>query len=295
MLAPAFEAALEPETRPHLDLLMAARDLWPGLAARLGLSLNLDGALALGDAAWLDAMEAAFRDLGVKATRQGGRAVRHRAPEARAELRSGLLVLEDWQVDARRAISALRREALAAGVAMEARPLSLSEADLVVVATGPGQGLVRLAPDLAVLTPIKGHLLRAPGRLRGVVRGQGVYGVPAGEDEMIVGATMEVGLDDPAVDAARAAALQAEAARLFPGLKGARATPFAGVRAATPDGLPLVGPGRREGVMLAAGARRNGWLLAPLVARTIVALVEGRDPGPWAGRMDPRRFGEAAP
>ncbi|MBJ7413414.1 MAG: D-amino-acid oxidase, partial [Phenylobacterium sp.] len=64
----------------------------------------------------------------------------------------------------------------------------------------------------------------------------------------------------------------------------------AGVRAATPDGLPMGGPGRAPGVMLAVGPRRNGWLLAPLVAQTIAACVTGRDPGSFAARLDPARF-----
>ena len=62
------------------------------------------------------------------------------------------------------------------------------------------------------------------------------------------------------------------------------------MRAATPDGLPLVGPSARAGVWLATGARRNGWLLAPLVARMLAAYLSDRDPGPYAGLLAPRRF-----
>ncbi|WP_374532535.1 FAD-dependent oxidoreductase, partial [Phenylobacterium sp.] len=35
MLAPAFEAVLDPAAAPHFDLLLAARDLWPALEARM--------------------------------------------------------------------------------------------------------------------------------------------------------------------------------------------------------------------------------------------------------------------
>jgi glycine oxidase len=70
---------------------------------------------------------------------------------------------------------------------------------------------------------------------------------------------------------------------------------MAGVRAATPDGLPLVGPSAAPGVLLAVGARRNGWLLAPLVAKVVAAYVTGRDTGRYAAQFDPRRFeGEGA-
>jgi glycine oxidase len=52
----------------------------------------------------------------------------------------------------------------------------------------------------------------------------------------------------------------------------------------------MAGPAAAPGVLLAVGARRNGWLLAPLVAQTIAACVTGRDPGPYAARLDPGRF-----
>ena len=54
----------------------------------------------------------------------------------------------------------------------------------------------------------------------------------------------------------------------------------------------MAGSGAAPDVMLAVGARRNGWLLAPLVAQVVTACVTGRDPGPLAARLDPRRFGE---
>jgi len=74
----------------------------------------------------------------------------------------------------------------------------------------------------------------------------------------------------------------------------AKLTAQTGVRAATPDGLPMVGRGRHHGVLLAVGARRNGWLLAPLVAKIITACVTEGDLGPYAARLDPGRFDAGA-
>jgi glycine oxidase len=101
---------------------------------------------------------------------------------------------------------------------------------------------------------------------------------------------MQAGIEDRAVEPEQVAPLQAAGARLFPQLAGARFAAETGVRAATPDGLPLVGRGRHHGVLLAAGARRNGWLLAPLVARLIVACVTEGEAGPYAERLSPARF-----
>jgi glycine oxidase len=107
---------------------------------------------------------------------------------------------------------------------------------------------------------------------------------------MAFGATMESGRADVSVEAGKAEPLLAAGLRLFPGLADAPVEVAAGVRAATSDGLPMVGAGQGSGVLLAVGSRRNGWLLAPLVAQILTACVTGRDPGPYAARLDPARF-----
>jgi glycine oxidase len=61
----------------------------------------------------------------------------------------------------------------------------------------------------------------------------------------------------------------------------------AGVRSATPDGLPLVGESSRPGVFLALGARRNGWLLAPMIAGLMARSLAGKD---LPARLHARRF-----
>jgi glycine oxidase len=101
---------------------------------------------------------------------------------------------------------------------------------------------------------------------------------------------MEPGRGDARPDPAQAAPLRAAGAALFPALAEAPGELAAGVRGATPDGLPLAGFSAEPGVLVAAGARRNGWLFAPLLAAIVVALATGREPGRWAGRLDPGRF-----
>jgi glycine oxidase len=213
------------------------------------------------------------------------RRARHRFPEA-------VLVREDWRIQPTDALAALRAAAQAAGVRLVDEPAAgLGDADWLVVATGADPSLVKLAPELALLTPIKGHILRFAGVDAGrvSVRGQGAYAVAAAQG-LAVGATMEAGVADPAPDPSRAKPLHAAGARLFPILSDITPEVLAGVRAATPDGLPLVGRSTAPKVILATGARRNGWLLAPLVASAVAACVLGRDPGALAARLDPARF-----
>jgi glycine oxidase len=290
MLAPAFEAVLDEAARPHFDVLLAARDLWPGLAERAGVALRRDGAMAVGDDAWLQGVADRFAQLGLHPAELPAATASALAPGLAPAWPRALLTREDWRLDAVQALAALRAAAEAAGVIFRREVVTgRGDADLLVVGTGAGSS--QLAPELSVLSPIKGHILRAaaPWAAGVTVRGQGAYAAP-GENVMTVGATMEPGVADAAVDPAKAEPLRAAAARLFPALADAPFDLAAGVRAATPDGLPLVGLSAEPGVILAAGARRNGWLLAPLVARLVTAYASGREPGAHAALMDPRRF-----
>jgi glycine oxidase len=221
-----------------------------------------------------------------------------------ADLTGALYAPEDWCLDPLIALAALRDVAIASGaeiirtriVSSEAGVARCSDgrtiaADALVLATGVD--VSPIAPETAHLTPIKGHILRqalSDRRTGGpVLRGVGGY-VSATASGVHVGSTMEPGLSDRAVDAGVVARLKAFGERLYPALVGADLEARTGVRAATPDGLPLVGPSATTGVLLATGMRRNGWLLAPLVARMIAAYLTGDDPGPYAARLNPRRF-----
>ncbi|HEX4711207.1 MAG TPA: FAD-dependent oxidoreductase [Phenylobacterium sp.] len=293
MLAPVFEAALDAETAGDLDLLLAARNLWAGLAARAGIEVDRSGTAAVGSEAWLAEVRAGLTRLGLRGADLPRDTLEDLAPGVAPGLQA-VLVREDWRLEPGPALRALRQAALAAGVVFRGEAArERGRVDWLVVATGAGQGLARAAPELARLSPIKGQILRFPDVTGGRVslRGEGAYAVPA-TGGLAVGATMEPGVDDPRVDPVTLAPLVHAAGRLFPALDGATFAAAAGVRAATPDGLPMAGPSATPGVILAVGARRNGWLLAPLVAQVVTACVTGRDAGPYAVRLDPARFEE---
>jgi glycine oxidase len=293
MLAPAFECVLEPGTATHAALLFAARNLWPALEVRAGVALDRSGALALGDDAWLDGVSAGLVRLGLRGAELGRTTIEALAPGLSPELKRGVLVREDWRLEPRAALAALKAACAAAGVDFRAERVTFrGEADALVLAAGYDTALAELAPELSVLTPIRGQILRfADGRGGSVsLRTAGAYAVP-GADGLAVGATMESGREDLRPDPDALAPLSAAVARLFPHLAEATFGWGVGIRAATPDGLPLAGRSAAPGVVLATGARRNGWLLAPLVAQVVSACVTGRDPGPYAARLNPRRFG----
>ena len=274
MLAPAAEAIFDPAAAAHLDLLRRAKALWPALATRIGAPLYREGLRVEGEGDWLDGVARRFPALGLTFTRDAG----------------GLTSDEDWRLDARSTLAALRAAALGHGIRLHHRALEAGDIPqfaATVIATGAEGG--DLAPELAFLSPIKGQILRAAGGLATgrIVRGQGVYLCPA--PAPAIGATMEAGRDDLEVDWRALEPLKAAALALRPDL-GLPMTAEVGIRATTPDGLPLVGPSRTPAVILAVGARRNGWLLAPLVADLVAAYLTGKDPGPDAARLDARRF-----
>lgn len=282
MLAPAFEALLDPPSENHFALLSAARALWPPFADSLGLTLERDGAIWAGS-----------DPLGVEAqlTKMGARARRLSALEAAAAVpglkAAGGTVFtpEDWRIDASDGLLALRAAATAAGVRfIEAAVTGFAtghvsladgqrlQADRLVVATGAARS--DLAPEIAELLPVKGHILRTAGgpRTGPVVRAERIYVRPH-RSGAIAGASMEEGRTDLDIDREVVTELAERAAALFPGLRDTPHHVGVGIRATTQDGLPLVGKSRESGVLLAAGARRNGWLLAPQVGQTVAAAA----------------------
>lgn len=285
MLAPVSEALFDPVSRDHLALMRRARDLWPAYAQDLGIPLSRAGVRIEGSPAWRGQVGARLVELGL-------------SPDE--------TIMDDWRIEARPALAAMRAAVEQAGAVFQTGEVtefragelvladgSVATFDVLVLATGPGVRGGRLAPETAALAPIKGQILRAPllDQDPAVIRGEGVYLAPG--QELAVGATMEAGRDDVSPDASATQALRVSAKALRPALDLETASVEVGVRATTPDGLPLVGWSRAPGVLLAVGARRNGWLFAPLVADMVAAYLTNDNPGPEAAAMDARRFEKA--
>jgi len=302
MLAPVFESLLDP-LAPAFDVLRAARDLWPDLAGMIGLPLDIHGALTLTETDEIDSWVTRLTTLGADFHAVTRRALRECVPWLSSE-RSALWTTEDWRLSPRDALTALRAGAQSKGArwieasvtGFEPGRADLSDGgfvdcDALVIATGASGSLCGLAGELNLLTPIKGQILRWPAlSLSGpVVRLKGTYICPSPQG-VTVGATMEPGRDDLDIDPSAVATLRAGASAVIPALASGPVEARAGVRAATPDGLPLVGPSDRPGVWLAVGARRNGWLLAPLIARIMADMLAGVTPDSRAALFDPARF-----
>ena len=310
MLAPAFESVLDPASKGLFGLLRAGRDAWLGLLPQEAggpSGLSQPGALWVPSPSGIstDAMAQSFNAIGAQFEILTAPEAQALSPGLDPKGAACLFTQEDWCLDVTVVTERLYQEATRLGVQFITASVThfspgtatLSDgrqiqADHLVIAAGLGRAVASLAPELACLHPIKGQILffENTGPRQGpAIRSAGGYVVPRASGA-IVGATMEFGLDDLKPDAVIGERLQGVGASLYPDLARARAHHRVGVRAATPDGLPLVGQGRAPGVTLACGARRNGWLLAAFVAKTVVAQILNEALDPFAIQMDPRRF-----
>lgn len=213
--------------------------------------------------------------------------------------RGALLHERDGAIDNVRLVGALRRavtnhprirliaanpaEAVAAaghGAAVTLADGARVEARRVVLAAGAWSSRIRGLPRPLPVSPLKGQMVAFDATcLRHAVMGDDVYLVPR-EREIAVGATTEdVGFDtattSEAIDRLRGAAKS-----LCPALAAARVVrAWAGIRPATPDMLPIIGPDPDAPWLLyACGHSKNGILLAPATAVAIAAMARDKQP-----------------
>jgi glycine oxidase len=143
--------------------------------------------------------------------------------------------------------------------------------------------------------PAAGQVLaleRPASGLREILAAGPTYLVPKRDARLLVGATQDrVGFDHR-VTAAGLAQLLAGALALLPSLATcAFHGAWSGLRPATPDGLPIVGPlPGVSGLFVATGHFRNGILLAPITGELIADLLAGREPPDDARAFYPARF-----
>jgi glycine oxidase len=171
----------------------------------------------------------------------------------------------------------------------------------VLVAAGAYSGALEGLPDRArvPVRPVKGQILRlrdprGAGLLERVVRGEGVYLVPRGDGRYVLGATMEERGFDTAPTAGGVYELLRDMGELVPGVHELEIEELlAGLRPATPDNVPAIGPGALEGLLWATGHWRNGILLAPVTAELIAGTLCGEPAPDWARPADPGRFARA--
>ncbi|MBD1554880.1 FAD-dependent oxidoreductase [Pseudomonas typographi] len=299
--------------------------LWQGLRAQLPERCAYRGCGTL----WLAADEqemalamgkqALLAEQGVASEALGTQRLAQLEPMLRAGLAGALKVPGDAIVYAPAAAAWLLQQA--AGVtlrpatvqAVQGRQVTLQggerlAADIVVLANG--FGAKALLPALA-LRPKKGHLLitdRYPGRVshqlvelgyaasahhsEGTSVAFNVQARPTGQ--LLVGSSRQFDTLETRVEPAVLARMLARAVAYLPALAGLNAIrAWTGFRAATPDGLPMLGEHPEQpGLWLALGHEGLGVTTAPGSAQLLCALMFGNAPLIDARPYAPGRFAE---
>ena len=124
--------------------------------------------------------------------------------------------------------------------------------------------------------PVKGQMLSlAAGHLvRHTIRAHDVYLVPRTDGRLLIGATVEDTGWDKRVVPETVQRLHHAAADLIPAIGEMKMLEaWAGLRPATPDDLPILGPTSIPGYFVATGHFRDGILLAPITARVLADAI----------------------
>ena len=264
---------------------------------------------------------------GAPVQRLTGRECRNAEPMLGPAIGGGLLVSDDASADPRLLTAALAAAFRAAGGTLLRQPATrlreaagraagadlaggtvVSAGQVVLSAGWASASLPGLPPGtMPPLRPVKGQILRlrpAPAgtvagtsapmldrTVRGLVQGSPVYLVPRHDGELVVGATQEELGTDTTVTAGGVWQLLRDARALVPGITELElAEAVAGLRPATPDNAPVIGPSPLPGLVLATGHYRGGVLLAPVTADLIAGLLETGTIDRAAEPFRPERF-----
>ena len=311
MLAPVTEA--DAGEIALLELGLRSARMWPQFAEQLEAAAGADPGLrrsgALVVARDRDEAEALERELalrvglGLDVERLLPSAARRLEPGLAPTLRLALDVPGDHSADPRAVVLALAEAARRAGVTQRTSTgvdaiersgrrvtgVRLAGGEVVraariVVAAGAWSGAIEGLPRIP-LRPVKGQILRlrdpaGAGLLERIVRwGPPAPGylVPRGDGRYVLGATMEERGFDETVTAGGLYELLRDAGEIVPGVHELVVEETsAGLRPATPDNAPLLGPSAElEGLHWATGHHRNGILLAPVTAEIVVGGLAG--------------------
>jgi glycine oxidase len=323
MLAPISEAIAT--ELPLMRLGLESVDAYPKFVEELRDASGMDpgylrcGTLLAardGDEAEALGRELALREsLGLAVHRLRSSEARRFEPALAPALRLALEIPDDHAIDPRKLTAALGRAVAAAGVTLRTgatvEQVSVADgrvagvrltdgeriiAEHVVVAAGAWtEALGGLPPDARVpIHPVKGQILRlhdpaGPGLLTRVLRMTGGYLVPRGDGRYVLGATMEERGFDTTVTAGGAFELLRNAFELLPSVTELVIDELsAGLRPATPDNAPAIGPGAIPGLHWAVGHYRHGILLTPITAELVTGALVGEAAVP--DEFAPTRF-----
>lgn len=309
VLAPYIEAPTQ--TALH-DLAVESLGLYDEFVARVARDARMDieyqrtgtidVALDADEAARLKSAAATLAAKGVRAELLEGAAIFRHEPSLAPATEAALVVPDHGYVSAPGLVRALVRASVSYGVthrsgtritaiARQGERLTVKTdtesetltADVVIIAAGSWSGLIDAgAAPAPPVRPVRGQLLHlawTTAPLARVTWGARCYMVPWSDGTVLVGATVEEAGFAEDVTVAGIQTLLSAACELVPQTKAAGFREArVGLRPATPDTLPVIGPSPdMPGLFYATGHYRNGILLTPVTAMMLAdGILEGR-------------------
>ncbi|MCQ6559685.1 glycine oxidase ThiO [Paenibacillus mendelii] len=328
MLAPYTENPEQPDPFFHLCVESLCRyPAWlrqiesvSGLTAELMTTGSLTVALHEADLLPLQTRLAWQRDFGLKAELVEGAELQRLEPALTPGIQAALYCPEESHVYAPLLVQALESACRKLGVELidRAGAITLPDSDEhngIRVQTAEagiftGDRLVVCAGAWACIYaetfgfpipihPIRGQICAfdVPVReVRHMVFSSQAYWVGKNNGTLVCGASEDVAGYDTSVTERGIQRLVRVGPRLLPFLEGRSPIhSWAGLRPATRDGWPLIGPlpGRPD-IILAAGHYRNGILLSPVTAAIVGDLLDGHQPVMPMAPFAPDRFAHMA-
>lgn len=254
------------------------------------------------------------REAGARVEWADAQAVRSLEPALAGDVAGGLVYPDEAHVYAPDYVRALEEACRRSGVTIleGIGQLALKEWEQGIVLTG--NGVPDLHGDLLVLCtgawsaewqerfgarwpvyPIRGQICAYPsefGEVRHMVFTSQGYVVGKRNGSLVCGASEDVAGFDASVTEPGINRLKRWSRRLIPALAHRKVHhTWAGLRPATQDGFPFLGPiAGAERVLCAFGHYRNGILLSPATARAVGDWAEGRPVPAYLAAFDPMRF-----
>lgn len=286
----------------------ASRELYPEFAAELGDETGVDVELDRNGTLYLSFSEADSRVLseryewqraaGLEVEYLSAEEVRRHEPFVSPDVREGVLFPNDWQVENRKLLFALRRYAelndiqivedteIERLIVEDGRVLGAESAngrflaDKTVLTTGAWTSLIKLgvAEMPFKVEPVRGQMVvlqTAKRVFQHVLYSRRGYLVPRLDGRVLAGSTTEKAGFDKTLSDAAAVGLRAMASEIAPNTSGLPTVDhWSGLRPYAFDGLPILGGLEGiAGLTIATAHYRNGILLAPLTAEIVADNV----------------------
>lgn len=269
-----------------------------GIAIELDRSGTLYAAFTEEDSAELEEKHRWQLEAGMNVKRLSAAETLDAEPHISYEVRESLLYPDDWQVENRRMLDALREYASRNGIEIlenvEAKQLVTENgrvlgaateterltANKTVLATGAWTSFIKIGNGRMPfdVKPIRGQMISyrmTERRFNRVVCTPRGYLVPRADGRVLVGATVEDAGFDKAVTDEGVEGLRLAGTEIAPCLAGLEIDEkWSGLRPFAADGLPVLGAiTGLEDVLIATAHYRNGILLSPLTAKVIAVMI----------------------